>query len=105
MGGAVLAGCLLLAILAMVETATGKLCQMLVFIRHSVLLEMMTTVQLYHLADGLLLSLNPGHTGCEDTKKSPYSGEYGERVHFFYFFTLNFALYWLEMPGWKAGSL
>lgn len=71
MSWAVLTSGLLLTILTMVETATGKLCQMLIFIRHSVLLEMMTTVQLYHLADGLLLSLNPGHTGCEDTKKSP----------------------------------
>ena len=78
MGGAVLAGSLLLAILAMVETATSKLCQMLIFIRHSVLLEMMTTVQLYHLADGLLLSLNLAHTGCEDTKKKPYRDGYGK---------------------------
>ena len=78
MGGAVLAGRLPLAILAMVETATGKLCQMLIFIRHSVLLEMMTTVQLYHLADGLLLALNLAHTGCEDTKKMPYRDGYGK---------------------------
>ena len=83
MSWAVLTSGLLLTILTMVETATSKLCQMLIFIRHSVLLEMMTTVQLYHLADGLLLSLNPGHTGCEDTKKSPYSCEYGERFGIF----------------------
>ena len=44
MGGAILASGLTLAILAMVETATSKLCQMLIFIRHCVLLQMMTTV-------------------------------------------------------------
>ena len=78
MGGAVLASGLTLTILAMVETATSKLCQMLIFIRYGVLLEMMTTVQLYHLADGLLLSLNLAHTGCEDTKKKPYRDGYGK---------------------------
>ena len=72
MGGAVLAGRLLLAILAMVETATGKFCQMLILIRHCVLFKMMTTVKFYHLADGLLFSLNLVHTGCEDTKNLPY---------------------------------
>jgi hypothetical protein len=44
MSGTLLARGLLLAILAMVETATGKLCQMLIFIRHSVLLEMMMAI-------------------------------------------------------------
>ena len=78
MSWAVLTSGLLLTILTMVETATSKLCQMLIFIRHSVLLEMMTTVQLYHLADGLLLSLNLAHTGCEDTKKKPYRDGYGK---------------------------
>ena len=78
MSWAVLASCLPLAILAMVETATGKLCQMLVFIRHGVLFQMMPTIQLYHLADGLLLSLNLAHTGCEDTKKKPYRDGYGK---------------------------
>ena len=74
MSWAVLTSGLLLTILTMVETATSKLCQMLILIWHRILFKMMTAVQLYHLADGLLLSLNPGHTGCEDTKKSPYSG-------------------------------
>ena len=77
MGGAVLAGSLMLAILAMVETATGKLCQMLVLIRHGILLQMMTAIELYHLADSLLFSLNLAHTGCEDTKKMPYRDGYG----------------------------
>ena len=78
MSWAVLTSGLLLTILTMVETATSKLCQMLIFIRHSVLLEMMTTVQLNHLADGLLFSLNLVHTGCEDTKKMPYRDGYGK---------------------------
>ena len=62
MGGAVLAGRLPLTILAMVETATGKLYQMLIFIRHCALFKMMTAIKLNHLADGLFLSLNPGHS-------------------------------------------
>ena len=62
MGRAVLAGCLLLAILAMVETATSEHCQMLIFIWQCFLLKMMTAIELYHLADGLFLSLNPGHS-------------------------------------------
>ena len=61
----------------MFETATGKLCQMLIFIRHSFFLKMMTAIELYHLADGLLFSLNLAHTGCEDTKKMPYRDGYG----------------------------
>ena len=72
MGRAVLAGSLLLAILAMVETATGKLCQMLILIWHRILFQMMPTIEFYHLADGLFLSLNLAHTGCEDTKNPPY---------------------------------
>ena len=77
MGGAVFAGGLLLAILAMVETATSKLYQTLILIRHGVLFQMMPTIQLNHLADGLLLALNLAHTGCEDTKKMPYRDGYG----------------------------
>ena len=77
MGWTVLAGSFLLAILAMVESATSKLSQMLIFIRHSVLFKMMTAIELYHLADGLLFSLNLAHTGCEDTKKMPYRDGYG----------------------------
>ena len=78
MGGAVFAGGLLLAILAMVETATSKLYQTLILIRHGVLFQMMPTIQLNHLADGLLLALNLAHTGCEDTKKMPYRDGYGK---------------------------
>ena len=62
MGGAVFAGGLLLAILAMVETATGKFCQMLIFIRHRILFQMMTAIELYHLTDGLLLAFYPSHS-------------------------------------------
>ena len=40
---------------------TSKLCQMLIFLWHFVLLQPMTAIQLNHLTDGLLLSLNPGH--------------------------------------------
>ena len=62
----------------MVETATCKLCQMLIFIRYGVLFQMMPTIQFNHLADGLLLALNLAHTGCEDTKKMPYRDGYGK---------------------------
>ena len=72
MSGTILAGSFIFAILAMVETAISKLCQMLIFIRHCVLFQMMPTIEFYHLADGLFLSLNLAHTGCEDTKNPPY---------------------------------
>ena len=62
MSRAVLASGLLFAILAMVETATGKLCQMLILIRHRVLFEMMAAIKLNHLANGLLFSFNPCHS-------------------------------------------
>ena len=62
MGRAVLTSPLLLAILAMVETATSKLYQTLILIRHCALFKMMTAIKLNHLADGLFLSLNPGHS-------------------------------------------
>ena len=75
MGGAVLAGSLLLAILAMVETAPGKFYQMLLFIRHRVLFEMMAAIKLNHLANGMLFSLNLAHTGREDTKNPPYRSD------------------------------
>ena len=61
MCGAVLTSGLTFTILAMIETTTGKLCQMLIVIRHSILFQVVTAVQLYHPADGLLFSLNPGH--------------------------------------------
>ena len=54
---AVLAGSLILSIPAMVETATSEFCQMLVFIRHSVLLQPMTAIKFYHPSDGLLFAL------------------------------------------------
>jgi hypothetical protein len=56
-GRAVLASSFMLTILAMVETATSKLCQLLVFIRHSVLLQPMTAIKFYHHADCLFFSL------------------------------------------------
>ena len=62
MDRAVLASCLVLTILAMVETATCKLCQMLILIRHRILFQMMPTIEFYHLADGLLLALYPSHS-------------------------------------------
>ena len=61
MSGAVLASCLLLAIFAMIQTATGKVSQMLVFIRHCFLMKMMATIQFYHLSYGLLLSFYLAH--------------------------------------------
>ena len=62
MSGTILASSLLLTILAMIEAATGKVCQMLVLLRYRVLMKMMTAIQLYHLSDCLLLTLNPAHS-------------------------------------------
>ena len=61
MSGTILASSFLFAILAVIETTTSEIRQMLIIIRHRVQMKMMTTVQLYHLADSLLLSLNPAH--------------------------------------------
>jgi hypothetical protein len=61
MSRTILASSLLLTILAMIETATGKVCQMPVLLRYLVLMKMMTAIQLYHLSDCLLLTLNPAH--------------------------------------------
>jgi hypothetical protein len=61
MSGTILASGLLLTILAMIEAATSELCQMLILLRHCVLMKMMTAIQLYHLSDCLLLTLNPAH--------------------------------------------
>ncbi len=55
----VLASSLVFTVFTMVETATGKLCQMLVLFRHGFLLQMMTAIQLYHPLDGLFLAFNP----------------------------------------------
>ena len=46
----------------MIQTATSEVCQMLILLWHLVLMKMMTAIQFYHLADSLLLSLNPAHT-------------------------------------------
>jgi hypothetical protein len=62
-GRVVLASSLVLTILAMVETATGILCQMLILFRQRILLEMMTAIKLNHLADGLLLAFYFIHSG------------------------------------------
>jgi hypothetical protein len=45
----------------MIQTATSKVCQMLVLIWHCVLMKMMAAIKLNHLADCSLLSLNPAH--------------------------------------------
>ncbi len=62
MSGTILTSSFLFAILATIQTATGKVCQMLIFIWHCVLMKMMPAIKLYHLSDSLLLSLNPAHT-------------------------------------------
>ena len=62
MSRTILASSLLLTILAMIETATGKVCQMPVLLRYRVLIKMMTAIQLYHLSDCLLLTLNSAHS-------------------------------------------
>ena len=61
MSGTILASSFLFAILAMSQTTTGKVCQMLILLRHCVLMKMLTTIQLYHLTDCSFLSLNPAH--------------------------------------------
>ena len=60
-GRTILASCLLLAISAMIQTATGKVCQMLVFIRHGILMKMMAAIKLNHLSHSLLLSFYLTH--------------------------------------------
>ena len=61
MSRTILASCLLFAIRAMIKTTTSEVCQILVFIRHCVLMKMMATIQLNHLTDRSFLSLYPGH--------------------------------------------
>jgi hypothetical protein len=61
MSGTILASSLLFSIPAMIQTATCKFCQMLILLRHCVLMKMMTAIQFYHLSDCLLLTLNPAH--------------------------------------------
>ena len=58
MSRTILASCLLFAIREIIRTTTSELCQMQVFIRHCVLMKMMATIQLNHLTDCSLLSLN-----------------------------------------------
>jgi hypothetical protein len=60
-GGTVLAGCLVLSIFAMVQAAACEICQTLVLLRHGVLLEPMTAIELDHLTDRPLLPFNPAH--------------------------------------------
>ena len=59
---AVLASSLVFTILTMIKTATNKVSQMLVFIRHCILMKMMAAKKSYHLADSLFLSLNSVHS-------------------------------------------
>ena len=59
--GTILTRSLLLSILAMIQALTSILSQKSVFLRHCVLLQMMPAIKPYHLTDGLLLSLYPGH--------------------------------------------
>ena len=61
MSRTILASSFLLTILAMIQTATSEVSQMLVLLRYRVLMKMMTAIQLYHLSDCLLLTLNPAH--------------------------------------------
>ena len=70
----------------MSKTATGKLCQMLIIIRHSVLFQMMTAIELYHPADCLFLSIYPGLIIGKYTKKTPYQGDTEES------FVINYGL-------------
>ena len=67
----ILASSFLFAILAMIQTATSKVSQMLVFIRHCVLMKMMTAIQLYHLSDCSFLSLNSAHSIRPHLSSSP----------------------------------
>ena len=62
MSGTMLACCFPFSIFAMIQTATSEVCQMLILLWHLVQMKMMTAIQFYHLADSLLLSLNPAHS-------------------------------------------
>ena len=62
MSGTMLACCFPFSIFAMIQTATSEVCQMLILLRHCVLMKMMTAIQLYHLSDCSFLSLNPAHS-------------------------------------------
>ena len=59
--GTILTRSLLLSILAMIQALTSILSQKSVFLWHCVLFQMMPAIKPYHLTDGLLLSLYPGH--------------------------------------------
>ncbi len=61
MSRAILASGLLFAISAMIQSTTGKLCQMLIFLWQCLLMKMMSAIQLYHLSHSLLLSFYPAH--------------------------------------------
>lgn len=60
-GRTILASRFLFAISAMIQTTTSEICQMQVFIWHLVLMKMMTTIKLYHLADCSFLSFYSTH--------------------------------------------
>ena len=62
MSGTILASSLVFTILTMIKTTTSKVSQMLILIRHCVLMKMMTAIKLYHLAYSLLLSLYSAHS-------------------------------------------
>ena len=61
MSWTIFASSLVFTILTMIQTATRKFCQMLIFLWHCVLMKMMTAIKFYHLSDSLLLSFNPAH--------------------------------------------
>ena len=71
MSRTILASSFLLTILAMIQTATSEVSQMLVLLRYRVLMKMMTAIQLYHLSDCLLLTLNPAHSILPYLSSSP----------------------------------
>ena len=62
MSGTNLASSFQFAILAMIQTATSEIRQMLIFIRHCGLMKMMAAIQLNHLSHRLLLSFYPAHS-------------------------------------------
>jgi hypothetical protein len=61
MCGAVLAGGFLFSEFAMVESLTGIVCQLPIFLRGALLVEMMAAVYLHHHFDGLLVVLYSAH--------------------------------------------
>ena len=62
MSRTIFASSFMFSIPAMIQTATSEVSQMLILLRYRVLMKMMTAIQLYHLSDCLLLTLNPAHS-------------------------------------------